>query len=45
LSPPSFTTGSDFEMKLLQLSRREEFAYRCMGDAVMIVIGLEPSEH
>lgn len=45
LSPPSFTTGSDFEMKLLQLSRREQFAYRCNDNVVLIVIGLEPMDH
>ncbi len=45
LSPPSFTTGSDFEMKLLQLSRRERFAFQCDDDIVMIVIGLEPTDH
>ena len=44
LSPPSFTTGSNFEMKLLRLSRRETFAYRCNGETVMIEIGLEPGE-
>ncbi len=42
LSPPSFTTGSDFEMKMLQLSRREEFGYRFDGHALVIMVGLEP---
>ncbi len=45
LSPPSFTTGSDFEMKLLQLSRREQYAFQCDDDVIMIVIGLEPTNH
>jgi CheY-specific phosphatase CheX len=45
LSPPSFTTGSDFEMKFLRLSRREAFAYRCDGEIVRILIGLEPGEN
>ena len=44
LSPPSFTTGSNFEMKLLKLSRREAFAYCCNGAILMIEIGLEPGE-
>lgn len=45
LSPPSFTMGSHFEMKLLRLSRREAFAYRCHGDVIKIVVGLEPGEN
>jgi flagellar motor switch protein FliN len=45
LSPPSFTTGSNFEMKFLRLSRREAFAYCCDGEAVKILIGLEPGEN
>ena len=44
MSPPSFTTGSNFEMKFLQLSRREAFAYCCDGEVVKILIGLEPGK-
>jgi flagellar motor switch protein FliN/FliY len=44
LSPPSFTTGSNFEMKFLQLSRRETFAYCCGDNVVKILVGLEPGE-
>ena len=40
LSPPSFTTGTDFTMENLYLSRQERFDFHCAGAPVVVAVGL-----
>lgn len=40
LSPPSFTTGTDFTMENLYLSRQERFDFHCANAPVVVAAGL-----
>ncbi|MBU4317422.1 MAG: chemotaxis protein CheX [Proteobacteria bacterium] len=44
VSPPSFTTGTDFEMELLNLTRHETFFFDYQNDIFMVEVGLKKSE-
>jgi len=43
LSPPSFTSGSDFEMDLLNLQRVEKFGFYHQDHDILVEVGLKPS--
>jgi len=43
LSPPSFTSGSDFEMDLLNLQRVERFGFYHQDHDLLVEVGLKPS--
>jgi CheY-specific phosphatase CheX len=44
VSPPSFTTGSDFEMECLHLIRHERFLFGHGDDLFMVEVGLRPHD-
>jgi CheY-specific phosphatase CheX len=44
VSPPSFTTGSDFEMECLHLVRHERYLFINENDVFMVEIGLRPGD-
>ena len=41
LSPPGFTSGSDFKVALLNMTRCETFAYRWQDHVVVVAVGLK----
>lgn len=41
LSPPSFTTGKDFEMDLMRLQRIETFGFQHQGHRILVEVGLK----
>jgi CheY-specific phosphatase CheX len=43
LSPPSFTSGSDFEMDMLNMRRVERFEFYHQDHDVLVEVGLKPS--
>jgi CheY-specific phosphatase CheX len=43
LSPPSFTSGKDFEMDLLNLERIEKIGFRYRDHKILVEVGLKPS--
>jgi len=43
LSPPSFTSGCDFEMDLLNLQRVERFGFYHQDHDILVEVGLKPS--
>jgi CheY-specific phosphatase CheX len=44
VSPPSFTTGSDFEMECLHLVRHESFLFVHGDELFMVEVGLRPHD-
>ena len=44
VSPPSFTTGSDFEMEFLSLTRYETFYFEHQNEIFSVEVGLKASE-
>jgi CheY-specific phosphatase CheX len=44
VSPPSFTTGSDFEVECLNLIRHERFMFSHGDDVFLVEVGLKPGE-
>jgi CheY-specific phosphatase CheX len=44
VSPPSFTTGTDFEMECLNLVRNERYLFCSESDVFMVEIGLKPCD-
>lgn len=44
LSPPGFTSGHDFEVDLLAMSRREIFAFRSGQHVLTVDVGLKPPD-
>lgn len=44
VSPPSFTTGKDFEMECLQLLRHERFLFTHQNEIFMVEVGIKPSD-
>jgi CheY-specific phosphatase CheX len=44
VSPPSFTTGSDFEVECLNLIRHERFMFSHGEDVFMVEVGLKPGD-
>jgi len=44
LSPPSFTTGTDFEIEPLEMEKYERFAFRCEENVVFVEMGLKRPE-
>jgi flagellar motor switch protein FliN len=43
LSPPSFTSGKDFEMNLMQLQRIEKFGFQHQDHQILVEVGLKHS--
>jgi flagellar motor switch protein FliN/FliY len=43
LSPPSFTSGSDFEMDMLNMRRVERFEFCHQDHDILVEVGLKPS--
>jgi CheY-specific phosphatase CheX len=41
LSPPSFTSGKDFEMDLLKLQRIEKIGFQCKDHKILVEVGLK----
>jgi hypothetical protein len=44
LSPPSFTTGTDFEIEALDMEIYERFAFKCNGSIVFVELGVKTGE-
>jgi chemotaxis protein CheX len=44
VSPPSFTTGTDFEMEILNLTRHETFFFDRQNEIFMVEVGLKKSD-
>ncbi|MEJ2169616.1 MAG: chemotaxis protein CheX, partial [Desulfobacterales bacterium] len=44
LSTPSFTTGSDFKIESLNMTKYERFAFRCDNNIVYVEMGVKISE-
>ena len=44
VSPPSFTTGTDFELECLSLTRHEKFLFNYKDEVFMVEVGLKPSD-
>ena len=44
VSPPSFTTGSDFEVECLNLARHERFSFCHNNDIFTVEVGLKPGD-
>jgi len=44
LSTPSFTTGSDFKIESLNMTKYERFAFRCDDNLVFVEMGVKISE-
>jgi flagellar motor switch protein FliN len=44
LSPPSFTTGTDFEIEALNMEIYERFAFKCNGSIVFVELGVKNGE-
>ena len=44
LSTPSFTTGTDFEIELLNLERYERFAFKCDIHTIFVEMGIKISD-
>lgn len=43
LSPPSFTSGKDFEMDLLKLERIEKIGFQYQDHKILVEVGLKPA--
>ena len=44
VSPPSFTTGTDFELECLNLTRHEKFLFDYKSEIFMVEVGLKASD-
>jgi flagellar motor switch protein FliN len=44
LSPPSFTTGTDFEIEALDMEIYERFAFKCNGSIIFVELGVKTGE-
>jgi len=44
LSPPSFTTGTDFEIEALNMEIYERFDFKCNGSIVFVELGVKTGE-
>ncbi len=44
LSPPSFTSGTDFKRESLNTERHERFVFQCEEDVVIVEVGVRISE-
>ena len=45
VSPPSFTTGTDFELECLNLTRHEKFIFDYRNEIFMVEVGLKASDN